>query len=343
MKIGELLMDLGFNADTMKLRDFAKNVGDLNMKSILTAGSFGAVYNIAKNMVDTAQDLSHEFNKFGRETGESRIKLQQWAAVAEKMGVNVGTLVSGIMTLQQGIFDLNFGKNTQSWERILGEDDPRTHKDIFETLLKIAEAFEGMDIQMQRYHLRAINLSDEWLNILPHLKEAKDEFYLSEKHLDRMQEHQERMVELSHNVKILWADIGAAMTPAVNKAREIAISVTEVLHDSKEWHDMLGSVGDKLERGDWMGLLFGLIGKTAEGYSKIWDWSRAHMMIPSPLSPFNPRLSEEDIRNLIRLRPNINASITVQSNDPEAAGQKTQKHIQRMMDDVDYTRPRGVR
>lgn len=64
MKLGELFFELGFKSDHMKLKDFGKAVSELNMSSILSAGSFGAMIHGAKELISMADEMAHGVNKF---------------------------------------------------------------------------------------------------------------------------------------------------------------------------------------------------------------------------------------------------------------------------------------
>ena len=52
MKIGELFMELGFKADTMKLNEFVKSIGELNMSSVMAGAEVAALADMTKKLLE---------------------------------------------------------------------------------------------------------------------------------------------------------------------------------------------------------------------------------------------------------------------------------------------------
>ena len=113
MKIGELFVQLGFEADTMKLKDFVRSIGDLNMSSIMATGAWGEFANITKTLLEGTAGLAQEMRFFSTETGLSAQKMQSWSQLARQLGIEgdvVGKLVGIGVKKSYPIKTFNFNK-----------------------------------------------------------------------------------------------------------------------------------------------------------------------------------------------------------------------------------------
>ena len=55
MKIGELFVELGFHADTMKLKEFTSALGELSMSSVMSVLGLGTLYESVKKIMGIAR------------------------------------------------------------------------------------------------------------------------------------------------------------------------------------------------------------------------------------------------------------------------------------------------
>src|ERR1019366_3865955 len=199
MKIGELLFELGFKADTMKLKDFGKAVADLNMSGIMAATGFGALYEGAKKIIDMADDLALGVNKFGRETGQSTTEIQKWNKMAEQMGVSSGVVAGSVSTLEDSLFKMKFtGEGSNIWAK-LGLDPTHT-KSMFDVLSMLRTRLKGMGTEQQRFFLEQLGLSTEMLNMFKltdsQWADINKQQALSTDQLDQMNEYHRSMKQL---------------------------------------------------------------------------------------------------------------------------------------------------
>ena len=111
MTAGELIVELGFKSDNVKLKDFIHSLGELNLSSIAAALGVGGLFNVMQKVmtssIETAKGISH----FGHETGISTDKMQKFVKFAEQMGVSSSDAESSLRGLQQKIFDVQMGKD----------------------------------------------------------------------------------------------------------------------------------------------------------------------------------------------------------------------------------------
>lgn len=250
MKLGELFFELGFRADTMKLKDFGKAVSELNMSSILTAGSFGAVYEGATKLVDVANHMALGLNHFSNETGQSTQDLQKWGLVAEEAGVSTGTVVSGVKSLQDQIFKMKItGEGSNVWS-MLGID-PTKDKNNFETLYKLGVQLSKLDVSARRFFLGQLGLGDEWLNILPkivsHYGDLSSVITMSTADQQKMIQYQKISADLTHDWSVTLADLGVTIMPVLGSLKEIADSIDKNVLRSKAWKWYIDGVANTLE------------------------------------------------------------------------------------------------
>jgi hypothetical protein len=120
MKIGDLFVRLGVQADTFTLKDFAKSLGEIPFSvaaavTSLTGMGFGLI-ELTKNAIDLGANLS----MFRAETGLSTDELQRWTGVAKQMGM-VGTEVqTSVMGIQHALAQLSLGQNDEGFMRAMG-------------------------------------------------------------------------------------------------------------------------------------------------------------------------------------------------------------------------------
>lgn len=344
MKIGELLFELGFKADTMKLKDFGRAVSELNVSSVLTAGAFGAVYEGAKHLIGLADDMALGVNKFSRETGQSTQDIQKWNAMAQQMGVSAGTVASSVSTLEDNLFKMKFtGEGTNIWN-MLGLD-PRHTKDMFEVLSMLRSRLKNMSTEQQRFFLQNLGLSTEMLNIFKltdqQWADIPKQQALSNEELKKMDEFHKSSQKLSHDIAIAWADIGVSLIPIAEKIIKISDNMNNIARNSKDFQNFLGFIA---KAGEGAGQL---LGKSAEGWGKIFQYAQyagqqlapesAVSMLPFTNPGIAPGMSSISKVNHVT----VSAPITINSNDPETTAKIVQKHLDKQTNDAVDDRPEG--
>lgn len=263
MKIGELFFNLGFNADTIKLKDFGKAIGDLNMSSILTAGSFGALYEGAKSLINMADEVALSINNFGIQTGQSTQEIQKWGKMAERVGIPASVMQNSITSLVDSLYLLKrFGTNSNFWGQ-LGLN-PNETADKFRVLDSLADRIKNMDTDATRYYLHQLGLDTQLLNILKLSKDERREilniYAQSEDKLAKTSEHHKEMVTASQALKDRMVDVGESLTPISTAFDHWASTLLEIVGGSKIWENIVNGIAYGIEE-NAKGNLFKDIGK----------------------------------------------------------------------------------
>lgn len=245
MTLGELVFNLGFKADTMKLKDFGKAVSELNMSSILTAGSFGAVYEGAKALVGIADDMALGINKFGRETGQSREEIQKWTKAAEQMGVAPQTVMSSITSLEDSINRMRVTGEGSGFWNLIGVDPTKTQS-MFKVMDMVRNRLKGMSIENQRLLLNMSPIDPQWLNLFNESDkdwaDIEKNQGLSNEQLDKMQEYHKILTKDGENLKLIWADLGVALLPAIQAMVELLNDFDLAVLKSWEFKGVLDTI-----------------------------------------------------------------------------------------------------
>lgn len=249
MKIGELFYEVAFKADQMKLNDFIKSIGQINMKSLLSVGGLGVLINQARKIVDEVSDASISLNKFGRETGLSREEVQKWGKAAEIMGVSAETVAGDMRNLQRIFFRImEEGDTSGVWDELGISPD----QDPSKTLIALANALSRFNIGVQQGYLERLGLSQEWLNIFPEI--LKNEAFLTEQmvltneELDKIEKYHKAQVRLSQVLKKLQDDIAVPLAENAAKLLEGLNAMLQIVEASKEWKETLEFVAEALDR-----------------------------------------------------------------------------------------------
>lgn len=336
MNIGELVFQLGFRADTLKLQDFVKAIGDLNMGSIMAATRYGAVYEIMKKSVDVADDLATGLGKFSRETDQSTDRLQQFSLEAEKMGVSAGTVESAIRTLQQSIFRMQItGEGSNIWN-MLGLD-PRQTKDKFELLSQLREKFKGMSIEVKQFYLQQLGLSQELLNLFAvtdqQWADINRNSIMANDQIAKMNEFHRINVELGNSLKMIWVDIGALIVPIFKEVEQGVNAFAHMTRESWGWKGSLDTIADIFAgiKADivWIDKNLGFTGlMKGEGIFKLLNGKWA---LPQNQGGWMPNQNNVTIHN----------SFDIKSTDPHKAAKETEDNLKRSINDAYFSRSNG--
>lgn len=208
MEIGELLVNLGFKADYGKLRDFIHDLGDLNVAALIGGGALGLMVDQVKHLLDSANQTASALNNFTALTGQSQQELQAWDKVAQESGISAGVLASTINTLQNNIQGLELtGEGAAAYGRL--GIDPRQYKDYFSLLSAISDKIKDMPISLQKWYLQQLGISEQFVQMLPHLNEISQQTTNTADELQNMREYQHESVGLMLDFKTLMVSIAS--------------------------------------------------------------------------------------------------------------------------------------
>jgi hypothetical protein len=210
MEIGELLVNLGFKADTTKLRDFIHDIGDLNLSSIVAASGLGGILDGIKNIMEAANKTSLALNNFHALTGLSSQELQAWDLAAQKAGLSSGLMASTINGLQDRIENLKRTGEGGAFFAAFGID-PTKSNDTFTVLSAIGDKLKGMSIPEQKWMLTKFGLPEELVQVIPLLDTIDMSYTSSQKSLDSMKNFWKEIHQTTYDFSILITDIGAVL------------------------------------------------------------------------------------------------------------------------------------
>jgi len=271
MKIGELLVQLGFKSDDAKLKDFVKAIGELNLKSVASVLGVGALYDGIRKVMDVADETAMGMHHFSSETGMSAQKMQQWTNFAGQMGVSAETVIGSVKSLQDNVARMRLtGEGSQGW-MLLGID-PNTAKDSFELLSKVREAIKGLSPEYQRLALQQVGISDSMLSMM---KVSDDLWNSSGKLITNTDQQSEALMRnhaawerLKGEWRVLLTDLGAKMAPLFEKIAQAIDWVVQMSHKLPWVQQIVLSIVVAL------GTLTAALGAVtaAMAFAALWTW-----------------------------------------------------------------------
>lgn len=349
MKLGELFFNLGFKADTMKLKDFGRAVADLNMSSVLAATGFGAVYEGAKKLIQIAENIAQGTNKYTRETEKSSDAFQRWVGLAKVAGVDGKIMEQTLRDIAEAHQDLLMGKapkNAQFWNFLHLTPDIMSGKDPGEVVFKMFERLKGYSTEQQASILRNLGMSIELLDIekqFPDLRKAYNEqTILSGKELAEVNNSMKLAAQLSADMEKIWGHIGVTLLPIADGFVHIAQSLDDNILKSKQWKAYLEGVAFVMSSIAHP-IKSAMLLADANGSKDDWKfkpmfrfpWQKFNL--DGSIAPSGKDLSRASDVVGSDLQPKVHVvqhnQITVQgSHDPEAVAKEVDKQIGRHID-----------
>ena len=237
MKIGELFVELGFHADTMKLKEFTSALGELSMSSVMSVLGLGTLYESVKKIMGIADETALSINRFGATTGQNVQEFQRWDKWAQQMGAQAGTVSSSINTLEDSITKLMVtGEGAPTWS-LLGIDPTKYRKNYVELLKVLGEKFKGTPIEWQRLMLQQLGLPLDLLMILPKIRDnwedIQKQIAISNANLEIMAKFHQRNKELGDAIKDTFIGMAVNIEPLIEKLEIISKKLLDILGISK--------------------------------------------------------------------------------------------------------------
>jgi hypothetical protein len=191
MKVGEIFVALGFQADTKSLNQFDDGIKNLSRDILaLTGISSLSVYGM-KQLIDTSVAGAAAFKQFTTQTGLSVKELQQWQSIAAQTDLNLKpeAVQGGIMAMQRNLTQLQkFGTGDVQAFNFLGLD---YSQDALKNLERLRHTIGQFDRPTAVNLLERIGLSGDWLNVLTLSEEKfskfKNNFILSDQEIAQTQ------------------------------------------------------------------------------------------------------------------------------------------------------------
>lgn len=163
MKIGELFVALGFQADNKKLSDFNNNMGAAKVNALaVKAAVIGATFAVLK-FTDATLQYAVSLKNFAVQTGLSVMELEKWRFVSEQNDVSGQELISTIKGIQSAQAQIKLGAgNIKPWQ-LLGISP---NEDPFTVLKQLRERVKNLDPALAANVLSQLGVGQNFLNVL---------------------------------------------------------------------------------------------------------------------------------------------------------------------------------
>ena len=163
MNVGELFVLLGVKADTVKVKDFVKSIGEIPMT---VAGGIAALAGLSFGIKELAQDAiatASAFELFQNQTGLSAQELQTWRNVAVQANVSAEAITGSVTSLQRQLAEIKMGRGNIAPFQILGID-PR--QNAFRVLEQLRARIRKMDRPTATNLIQQMGLTPDMMNVL---------------------------------------------------------------------------------------------------------------------------------------------------------------------------------
>jgi hypothetical protein len=220
MNLMELFIELGFKADTMKLKEFMRAVGDLNMSSIASAVGLGAMYEATSKIMRIADDAAMSVFGYTQITGESGKEMQQFSAYAEKMGASSQDATGSLKSLQMALLNVQLGRGNGEPFAIMGID-PYKSKNTIDVLEKIQKFVRDPNVEdkFKRLIVSEVGLSESMIQVLKSSqdirKSMEGESFIVDRLVSTQMRYHGELVELGHEWSIALTEVGGALAPVL--------------------------------------------------------------------------------------------------------------------------------
>lgn len=231
MKIGEFFVGLGLdmdNRDQLKLNDFLKGLGGVELKAIGAVGGLVALGATFRKIMGNATSAGQELFNFREQTGLSTEQLQKWSFFAEKMGSSAEEVKSSVKALSLASQQIKLGEGDFAPFQFL-QIDP--HQDPFAVFNDIRERIKTLEPEMARLWVLRMGISEGMLNVLKatdtEWESIKKQFALNQQQIDGLRETNKEWIELKQNIYQAGLAIGSSFAPEIEAALEGLNELTE--------------------------------------------------------------------------------------------------------------------
>lgn len=349
MKIGELFMELGFKADNIKLKDFIKSLGELNLSSIISAAGLKGIQEGIEKVLNVSQSVLLPLSHFSKLTGIATKEAQQFANAVNKIGGSKEEALGTLRALQDILLQVSMGENeaaagamamlgitpTQDPIKFFNQlharlTDPKFMKSWATMMGLPGSNLKEVQATFERMLASQFGITD---SVLLYLK-TQDEIYYGRQKLsyidERTQESGERILsiwrELKQVFEVLFAGIVNVFGPAIEQ-------LFEILKGGLEWLLQFNLHLRELVRlGALLAAVFGfatgnpLLGTVAGSYFAL-DTLKALREGPTPAHAFSGNTSTRNQQNSFSI--NVHGA----TNDRELANE-VERAVRKMIMDA---------
>ena len=163
MNVGEFFVTLGVDADTLKVKDFARGIGEIPLKAAAAIAALAGVTLGIKEIAQEAMGAAVAFQSFEAQTGLSSQELQHWQNIGLQANVTAETMSGSISSLNRQLADIRLGKGNIAPFQILGVNPTGN---AFQVLDRIRDRIKGMDRGTATNLISQMGLSPEMMSVL---------------------------------------------------------------------------------------------------------------------------------------------------------------------------------
>lgn len=164
--IGEFFVTLGVKADTFKVKDFTKAIGEIPLSVAGAVSALAAIDLTFLSLTSKALDMSNSLSMFRAETGLSTHELQKWQNAARQFGVQGEAVSSSIRGIENSIVQLTkFGNAgvAQAFGRLGVQAGPG--RNPFSVLMELRDKYKKMDKGYMASLLPQIGISPDMMRL----------------------------------------------------------------------------------------------------------------------------------------------------------------------------------
>lgn len=236
MKVGELFVALGIDAETEKAKGFESVLVSTTLKA---AGLVTALIGVSlelRRMINESLEFSVEMQRFEKQTGLSAEKLQYWQIIAERANVSADDVSASVSALGRNIANINMGRGDVSPFQMMGIN-PRG-KDPFTVLSEVQEAIKGMNRPTAVNLMEQMGITPDMIMLLSMTtKEMKalagPDLILSDRNKDKLLkvrlEFTKLRQELTYIGRTIVSDISPILRLFANFIGNLAMMVTALV------------------------------------------------------------------------------------------------------------------
>jgi hypothetical protein len=229
MKIGEFFVQLGINADTLKLKDFVNSLGELPLAAAGAIAGLAGISLSLGDMIENTLGTAVGLKKFNDQTGLSVDELQKWQAAAERMNVSSGTMQASLEGLYKNITQIKLGMGGNAQGFMMLGIDPR--QSPFKILEQLRAASHKYNREQFSEMIEMMGLSREMVSVLRlSTAEFNKQSNVPNMNLEQMEKFlklKNELVEMGQEAKQFGFDVMEFLV----KPMELLIKSEQMLYD----------------------------------------------------------------------------------------------------------------
>lgn len=163
MKIGELFLTLGIDAETTKVKDFVNAVAELPVEAVGALAALGGISFELTKIAEESINAAVGFQMFTNQTGLSSQELQRWQIVAEQANVSSESVAQSVNSLQRNLANIRMGRGDIAPFQLLGIS---ANQDAFKVLEQLRSRIQGLDRATATNLVTRMGISADMMNVL---------------------------------------------------------------------------------------------------------------------------------------------------------------------------------